>query len=166
MPLYTAGQKIRASELNALPQTYWLTTDLTSTVIWSTAYVNATGLAFAADANAKYLVEMVLYYLAPVARDIVVAWSFPVGSTGWWGADGLDAGSPAGGVGQVNRQAIAIDGIHAFAGGDGIHNNATPNAQFNIGASAGTVQFKFAQLSQGGSTILKNGSCMRVTKLL
>lgn len=167
MPLYTAGQKIRASELNALPQTYFMASDLNSTVAYTTAYVNATGLSFAADANAKYLAELTIYYMAPTARDIIVAWTVPVGTTGWFGANGIDSGSGAGGVGSDNRQALdPATGVHAFGGSDGITLNATPHAYLSIGANAGTVQFKFAQLSAGSTTTLRAGSCMRVTRLL
>ena len=165
MPLYTAGQRIRGSEINALPQMYYTTADLTSTVAFTTSYVNATGLSFAAEVNARYLAELVLFYNAPTARDIMCAWTCPAGTTGRYGADGLDAGSPTGGVGQVNRQSLNVDGAHAFAGSDAIDVLAKIATSFVIGGTPGTVQFKFAQLSAGGSTVLRSGSCMRVSRL-
>jgi hypothetical protein len=165
MPLYTAGQRIRGSEINALPQVYCMTADLTSTVIFTTAYVNATGLAFAAEANARYLVELFLHYNAPAARDIMCAWTYPAGATGRWGADGIESGSGGGAVGQVNRQSLAENGAHAFNGSDAIDVFAAPVTSWLIGTTPGTVQFKFAQLSAGGSTILKAGSAMRVSRM-
>lgn len=166
MPLYAAGQKIRGNEINALPQVYYVANDLTSTVIFTTAYVNATGLSFAADANARYLAELFLFYNAPSNRDIMCAWNYPVGSTARFGADGIESGSGTGSVGSVNRQSLAIDGAHAFNGGDSIDAFAGPVTSFLIGSTPGTVQFKFAQLSAGGSTILRSGSAMRVSRLV
>jgi hypothetical protein len=166
MPLYTAGQRIRGSEINALPQVYCMTADLTSIVAFTTAYVNATGLAFAAEANARYLVELFLHYNAPNARDIMIAWTYPPGATGRFGADGIESGAGAGGaVGAMNRQSLAENGAHAFNGGDAIDAFAAPVTSWLIGTQPGTVQFKFAQLSAGGSTILKAGSAMRVSRM-
>ena len=166
MPLYAAGQRIRGSEINALPQTYYTTSDLTSAVIWSTATINATGLAFPAEAGARYLVELFLLYSAPTANDIVFVWSLPAGVGGWWAADGIEASQADVGPGQVNRRAEAVANPHAFAGGGGISANATPFASFLIGATPGTVQLKFGQLTTGGSSILRAGSAMRVSRLV
>ena len=166
MPLYAAGQKIRGSEINALPQVYHTVTDQASTVAWTSAYVNAVGLAFAAEASARYLAELFLFYNAPTARDIMCIWSYPAGASGSWGADGLEAGAGTGSVGQVNRQSLPPNQPHAFAGSDTQDTCAFPVASFLIGATPGTVQFRFAQLSAGGSTILRAGSCMRVSRLV
>ena len=165
MPLYTAGQRIRGSEINALPQMYYTTADLTSTVAFTTSYVNATGLSFAAEVNARYLAEVVLFYNAPAGSDIMCAWTVPAGTTGRFGADGVESGSGGGAVGQVNRQALAVNGAHAFNGDNGVDVLAKIATSFVIGGTPGTVQFKFAQLTAGGSTVLRSGSCMRVSRL-
>lgn len=166
MPLYAAGQKIRGSEINALPQTYYTSTAHTATVIWSTTTVNVVGMSFAAEANARYLVELFLFYSAPVANDIVFVWSLPSGTGGWWAADGIEAAQAGVGPGLVNRWAVAVTDPHAFNGGGGTNGNATPFASFLIGATSGTVQLKMGQLTTGGSSILHAGSCMRVTRMV
>lgn len=166
MTLYTAGQKIRASELNALPQMVYMTGDQTSTTAYTTSYVNATGMSFAAEITSRYLAELFLYYNAPAARDIIVAWTVPTGATAQWGAAGVESGAASGGVGQMNGQSVAVTGVHAFAGSDSIDMFAAPVASFLIGGTAGTVQLKFAQFSAGGTTTLRAGSAMRITKLV
>jgi len=166
MPLYAAGQRIRGSEINALPQVYYTTADLTSTVAFTTAYINATGLAFAAEVNARYLAELFLFYRAPMGNDIMCAWTYPSGTTGWFGADGIESGSGGGAVGQVNRQALTVNGAHAFNGDNGVDVLAKIATSFVIGGTPGTVQFKFAQLVAGGSTILRSGSAMRVSRMV
>ena len=61
MPLYAAGQRIRGSEINALPALYRTTGDQQNN---TASYVNATGLAFAGEVNAWYLIECFLFYKA------------------------------------------------------------------------------------------------------
>jgi hypothetical protein len=167
MPQYTAGQRIRGSEINALPQLYFVAADLVKNN--SNTFSDATGLAFAAEANGRYLVECFLAYQSDATRDIKFQWTSPAGTTGWWAADGINAGDAGGAVGQVNRQTLAaVGGIHGFNGenGAGINVNAKPVAMFLIGGTAGTVQLQWAQLTAGAfnSTLLA-GSCIRVSKM-
>jgi hypothetical protein len=183
MPLYAAGQKIRGSEINALPQLYRTVTDQSAA---DATPRDAVGLGFQGEINAWYLIECFLFYKAMGAAaggsgDIRVQWRFPSGVTGWWGADGINAGDPGGSVGQVNRQSIlfrdlatSIAGVHGFNGGDatvqstppGVDVFAKPAATIQIAATPGTVQLQFGQLSANATaTILRAGSCIRVSRL-
>jgi hypothetical protein len=167
MPQYTAGQRIRGSEINALPQMYFVAADVTKNN--STVFSNVTGLAFTAEANAKYLVELFLAYQTDATRDIRFQWTFPAGATAWWGADGVDAGSGSGASGSINRQTLAANGIHGFNGEPavGVNTNAKPTAVFTTAGTAGTIQLQFAQLTAGAfNTTVLAGSCMRVTRLV
>jgi hypothetical protein len=162
MPLYAAGQKIRGSEINALPQLYRVAADQSNN---TASFVDVAGLAFTGEINAVYLVECFLVYLSPAARDIKFQWSIPLGTVGWWGADGIETGGTT--VGQVNRQTLAIQtpGVHAFAG-DTLESNAKPVAWVFIGGTPGTVKLQFAQLSAGaGPTTIRSPSCIRVGRL-
>jgi hypothetical protein len=163
VPLYTAGQKIRAAELNALPQMYFVETAVTKNN--SAVFSNVTGLAFPAAINSRYFVELFIYYSTNTTRDIQFQWTYPTGATASWGADGTDQAA-ASNVGDNNRQSLAISGIHAFAG-DSIDSNCTPTASFLTDAThPGTIQLQFTQKSAGATdTIIRAGSCMRVTQL-
>lgn len=165
MGLYVSGQRIRASELNRLPQTYFTTVDQVKNN--SSTFSNVTGLSFAAEASSRYLVECFLFFNSAAARDIKLQWTVPAGTTGWWGANGVQSGN-GDCVGEDNRQSLSISapGVHAFAGDNGVDTWCSPSATVLTGVTAGTLQLQFAQLSAGGSdTILRAGSAIRVTKL-
>lgn len=164
MVLYAAGQVIRANEINALPQIYFVAADIVKNN--SNVFSDVTGLAFPADANSRYLVECFIFYRTPAARDIKLTWTFPAGTLGSWGADGIEIGA-ANSVGQVNRQTVPPSGgIHAFNGDDGLDVNAKPTATFLTAGTAGTIQLQWAQFSAGASdSTIRNGSCIRVTKM-
>ena len=163
MALYVAGQRIRASELNRLPQMYYVTSDLTKTT--STVYSNVTGLAFAADAATRYFVEFHIAFEAPAAADICFQWSGPGTPTGLMCANGVESGDATGDVGDDNRQAVdLITGEVAFAGAGAQDCNCSPWATL-LSDTAGTFQLKYRQLVSSGSTIIRAGSVMRITKL-
>lgn len=160
MPLYTAGQRIRGSEINALPQLYRVATDQTNN---TASFVDCAGLAFTGEVNGLYLVECFLIYKSPAARDIKFQWVIPGGTTGWWAANGNETGSNT--VGQTNRQTLPFSQPHGFAGDDGLENNATPWAYVALGGTSGTVKLQYGQLSAGtGPTVIRAGSCIRVSR--
>jgi hypothetical protein len=176
MPLYTAGQKIRGSEINALPQVYRTVSDQSKT---DATYSNVVGLSFPGEINAWYLIECFLFYHAHSSVDIKFKWAAtPAGITGWWGADGITsdvtiaAGPPGvgGAVGVVNKQAIILPAAeHAYNGDDSASVDvlAKPVATMQLAAVAGTVQLQFCQrVANGGSpATLRGGSCMRVSRI-
>ena len=166
MPLYAAGQRIRGSEINALPQLYRTTGDQSTT---SATFINCVGLAFAGEVNAAYLIECFLFYKAKLTADIKCQWTFPAGAAGWWAADGIDSGQSGGSSGTLTRQSLlfATPGVHAFNGGDSIDVFAKPAATIAIATTPGTVQLQYAQLTADGAnpTTVRAGSCIRVSRL-
>ena len=82
MPLYAAGQRIRGSEINALPALYRVSTPQGTGAAGSTALRDIAGLAFSAEINGLYLVECFLAYHATAGRGYQVR----VGGTGRHGA--------------------------------------------------------------------------------
>jgi hypothetical protein len=177
MVLYTAGQRIRGSEINALPQLYRVTTAQTCNN--DTALRDLAGLAFAADANAWYLVECFLAYHAHESGDIKFAWA-PAGlfvqgdnpqyTGSWWSAQGLDPIGMAGVNGSPGLLDAAINatltGSHARSGDNSVPVLACPVAFVQIGATAGTVRLQWAQQTAFvHPTTIRTGSCMRVSRL-
>jgi hypothetical protein len=167
MVLYTAGQRIRGSEINALPQLYRTTGDQSNNTV---SYSNVNGLSFPADINGWYLIECFLFYKANInPGDLMVRWQFPAATSGWWAADGVASDQAGGSVGTVNRQSVLFNtpGEHAFNGGDGIDVFAKPAATIQLGANAGTVQLQYRQLTvnSGNPTTIRAGSAIRVSRL-
>ena len=164
MPLYLAGQKIRGSEINSLPQTYFVQSD--QIINSNTNLIACVGLSFAAEANVRYFVECLLGYLSTAAADIKLGFAGPAGMTGWWTANGLNTGAAAG-VG--NLDAVVVENyvaLHARAGADPSPVLATPAAYMKLAAALGTVQLMFAQNSAVNfNTKILAGSVMRVTRL-
>lgn len=161
--LYTAGQKIRASELNRFPQTYRITTD--TTVNNTTTYANATGLAFAGEANGIYLVELMVCYRSGSTPGVKFCWSIPAGMTGWWGLQSVTGSSR---IGNFDSSAFVDDWTANFgaSGDSSLHQLVSPKGVAIFGATAGTMQFRFAQSTANASnTTIKSGSVMRVTQL-
>jgi hypothetical protein len=176
--LYTAGQKVRAAELNTLPQMSNVVSDQVNA---STTFANVAGMSFSADASTRYFIEFFISYLAAIERDMKLQLQFPVGTTGWFTARGIDAAAPAGAnagsTGDFNGQSLGPNGVHAFAGSSGAGlapadpaNGmfCSPSAMLLTSTLAGTIQLQFALLATGsgaGNCTIKAGSGMRVTKL-
>jgi hypothetical protein len=162
MVQYTAGQRIRGSEINSLPSLYRVATDQTNN---SATFADVVGASFVGEVNGLYLVECFIIYKSPAARDIRFQWVVPAGATGWWAANGNEAGSST--VGQTNRQTLPIQtpGVHAFAGDDSLESNVTPWAYVAL-VGSGTVKLQQSQLSAGaGPTVVRAGSSIRVSRL-
>lgn len=175
MPTYAAGQRIRASDINALPHTYYMRTD--QAVINSTVLVDASGLFFPVDANTYYAIDCWLLYNAHPTGQFKCGLRLPTGTTGQVGLLG-----PAGGYAPANASAPRINYIDfgAFNVSGGIystHGDQQFPGQVFIGAmmrgwlltgnTAGTVQFQFAQNVAYNplATTLKLGSWIRLDKM-
>lgn len=174
MPLYAAGQRIRGSEINALPALYRVSTPQICNN--SAVLRDVAGLAFSAEVNGLYLVECFLAYHALQSGDIKFAWVVPAGTvqgdspiyTGsWWTAQGIDPASSTGTPGSLDAALnLTLTGSHARSGDDAVPVLACPVAFVQLGATAGTVKLQFAQQSAVvHDTTIRAGSCMRVSRL-
>jgi hypothetical protein len=165
LALYTAGQRVRASELNRLPQTYFVESD--QTVNNSTTLVNIPGLSFAADVNAKYLAECFIVYQTNDTADFKLAWTGPASFSGWFSMTGVVLGSAGGNPGDLDAGVTLTITDSVARCGDGTQPlMVTVQSYIAIAGTAGTVQLKFAQNTINASnTIISTGSMMRVTKL-
>lgn len=179
MPLYAAGQRIRGSEINALPALYRVSTPQGTGAAGSTALRDIAGLAFSAEANGLYLVECFLAYHATEAGDIKFAWvvppntvqgDSPVYTGSWWTAQGIDPIGMAGVAGTPGLLDVALNltltAPHARSGDNSVPVLACPVAFIQLGTSAGTVKLQFAQQNLAAhDTTIRVGSCMRVSRL-
>lgn len=166
MPLYAAGQKIRGNEINALPQTYRVTSN--QVINNNTNLINAVGLAFQGEANGIYLVEGLVCYKSNATPGLKLAWSIPVGVTGWGGMQGT--AGPTNRVSDWNAVAFLDDFTATFGiTGDDTSWGAiicSPLACMTFGANAGTAQLRFAQnTAQASNTTIYAGSCLRVSRI-
>jgi hypothetical protein len=174
MVQYTAGQRIRGSEINALPQMYRVTTPQICNN--STSLRDVTGLAFQAEVNGLYLVECFLAYHATEAGDIRFGWVVPSGTvqgdspvyTGsWWAMLGVEPGQSGGTPGALDAAVLAnLNTTHARSGDNSVPVFVMPIAFVQIGATAGTVKLQFSQqVTAVHDTTIRVGSCMRVSRL-
>lgn len=166
---FTAGQKLRASELNDnLNIIGYVAADVTKTS--NTTLADMTGFAVAVEANTTYLVDGYVAYVAGNTGDIKLAFTAPTGATGHWGVAGLDTTSltSAGLLTAVRKDAFGDANTLALGG---TNSGALPALAFLVRAfivtssTAGTLQGRFAQnVSNATSTVIKTGSWLRAVK--
>jgi hypothetical protein len=173
MVQYAAGQKIRGSEINALPQIYRVSTPQICNN--SVSFRDVVGLSFQAEINAWYLVECFLAYHATTVGDIKFVWVVPAGAVGgdspiyngsWWTANGLPT-SASGNPGSLDCAVISnTSTLHARSGDNVSPLLACPVGHIMVGANPGTCKLQFAQNTNVvHDTTIRTGSCMRVTRM-
>lgn len=133
------------------------------TVASSTVLVNSTYIFMSVAANAFYTLDMFLIYDAPAAGDFKYDWTVPAGGffrKSQWASGTTAATTDA----TIFHQ--ADDVLTGAAGGiaAGTYMTSRPVGVLAT-ISAGTLQFRFAQVAASGSTILKAGSWMRLTRV-
>lgn len=169
---FVAGQKVRASDLNAgIPVLARATSDIT--VNNSVTQVNATGLVVAVEANAVYAFDGWIYYETNPTADIKFGVTGPSG----YSAVMSWRGPPVSTNPVVNQERINYIDSGAFApgnyslGGDdeftgSVWITAEPKGVITIGATAGSFQVIFAQNTANASnTKVKAGSWIRIMRL-
>lgn len=165
---FTAGQKLRASELNAefdLTQYAYAAGDVSK--VSSTAMSDITGLAIPLEANSRYLLDGFLSYYSLDGVDLRLAYTGPAGMTVSWGSTGL--------VSSSTTQAGDTDFAAFEAYGDSVYQVINtdsftslivrPSGYFATGGTAGTLQMRFAQdVSNPATLVLRRGSWLRAYK--
>jgi hypothetical protein len=165
---FVAGQRVRASELNAgQPLIGYVTSDVTC--ISTTALIDVTGLLVAVEATATYAWDGYFAYNCGATPDIKFAFTIPSGATGNWGLYPLIQGS-TGSSGSV--EGFRLDGYgDANAQGAGGSDSlggalmCMPRG-YLVTTGAGTLQARFAQVnSTASNTVVKTGSWLRLTRI-
>lgn len=165
---FVAGQKIRASELNAgQPQFARMSSDVV--IISSTTYVDATGLVLSLEANAAYSLDGFLLYQTATAADIKFILIGPTGAGGVWGIHGLQQ---AAANSDDDFEGFALPGIgptnQIGLGGAGTSTDVWGHLKglITTGATAGTLQLQFAQVtSTASNTRMKAVSHMSLARI-
>lgn len=166
MPLYAAGQRIRGSEINALPQMYRSTADVICNN--STVMRAVTGLAFAGEVGGSYFVEALIAYLSSEAADLKLNWTVPAGTTGWWsGGQGVSLTGNRIGTYDAGCFVNDFSAVCGVGGDNSFACACKPIGVFTIGATAGTVQLQFAQWAAAAfDSRIYAGSCLRVSRMV
>lgn len=166
---FTAGQKLRASDLNiALPTMAYVTSDVT--VNNSITMVNATGLSIALEANAKYAWDGVIGYASNTTADIKFALNGPAGVTGWWGFYGVvgssTVGSTAGYIEAYRPETFSDVGSQVVSGDNTFAMQCRPAGYVVTSTTPGTLQIRFAQsVANASNTTIAAGSWIRLVRL-
>lgn len=174
---FVAGQKVRASELNAITGAFVVarcTTDVTKNA--STTLGDVTGLGLSVAANATYALDGWIYFESNPTADIKFALTLPSGSTGVMGFYGPNlATAPVVNQERINYVDMGVYSATASAtygiGGDdeftgSVWVTAQPRGVITTSSTAGTIQVQFAQnTSNASNTKVKAGSWMRATRL-
>lgn len=166
---YTAGQKVRASQLNAgQPLFGYVTSDVT--VISTTALVDVTGLSVPVEASAVYAWDGHFAYNAGATPDIKFAFTIPTGATGTWGLYPLIQGSTgsSGSVEGFRLDAYGDANVQGAGGSDSLGNAlmCNPRGVLITSTTAGTFQARFSQVnSTASNVIVKTGSWLRLTRI-
>ena len=175
MPLYAAGQRIRGSEINALPQLYRVASPQICNA--SVALRDVVGLTFQGDVNGEYLCECFLACHAHETGDIKFAWVLPSGSLvndvptlyqgSWHAALGVDSSVSGGNPGILDSKVNATPGTAIAKSGDAVDPILIVEvAHIQVGVNAGAVKLQFAQnVSTAHDTTVRQGSVMRVSRL-
>lgn len=175
MPLYAAGQRIRGSEINALPQLYRVASPQICNN--SATLRDVVGLTFQGDVNGEYLCECFLACHAHETGDIKFAWILPSGSLvndvptlyqgSWHAVLGVDTSVVGGTPGIYDSKISATPGTALAKSGDNVDPVLIVEvAHLQIGVNAGAVKLQFAQNSAfAHDTTVRQGSCMRVSRL-
>jgi hypothetical protein len=155
LTLFQAGQRQTAQGLrNALLLAAYKAGD--QTVSASTTLVNDTALVLPLAANAKYLVQALLYYAADVTGDFKWNFTAPSGATSpGVRYIGLNTSLAL----QYGNQSLGAPGA---SGGNGTGTVLPADLSFTVSTTgAGNLTFQFAQNSGGGtSTTIKAGSSL------
>lgn len=148
---FTAGQKVRASDMNrGIPTIIRATAD--TSVVSSTALVNATGLVAPVEASAHYWWRLLLLIDSGATPDAKVAWTVPTSASGRWGVVGQSVGVAA--YGAANT--LFLDGANTLAVLEG---------WLLTSSTAGSLQLQFAQnTSSGTTTNVRAGSMLSIVR--
>ena len=130
----------------------------------SLALQNDDDFSFAARANTNYLVTLNLILDGPAAADFQWDWAVPAGATGFHGGHRSTASGPDS-FGDLVSNAFGT-ALEAELDGDGTFAYALLVAMIAVAGTAGTVQFRWAQLvATVGDTTVNAGSTMDVRTL-
>lgn len=168
MPIkdWTAGEQPSAADLNRYFMQQHHVIKPSDESYSSTTTHNDEHLFAPVQAGTNYWISAFIIYEADSARDIVLRWGAPSGSTLTYVTDSITS-SASSSVDIISRtlQDLASG---PSAGGVGIGSPvaAIPKGLLQVGANSGTFRFRWAQASGGSpSTVVKAGSILTLRRL-
>lgn len=132
----------------------------------STTAQNDDQLLLSVEANADYELTTMIIYTADTGGKLAITWTAPAGATLDWIHGSADSTvSATSGITWWGSGTIATS--HSIgAAGTGTPCIARPYGILRIGSTAGTLQFKWAQmLSNVNATTVKSGSFIQLRRL-
>jgi hypothetical protein len=158
----TAGQTVKASDLNALSGlTACLTAD-SSIVNNSTAFVS-TNLVIAVAANTTYAMESFVIFDSSATADYKCNFLLPVGATMLMSLWGSGVGATAVDS-TIFHDSLAVTTLPAGGVASGTLMTLRTAGTITIAATAGNVTYQFAQnTATAVNTFIKTGSWIKVT---
>lgn len=159
MPLvpFVAGQDLTAAALNAAHDVVRIVYQAQdSPGVINTTYVSSTSLVLPIAASRSYYVEFELFYDTNATANIKFKLLLPPNATSRFSRWGNTTNTYQ----TTTSGEIAFNGVAA-----GTIVSAKPSAYIVNDLTAGDVTLQFAQNTTSGTTILKVGSIMRLTRL-
>lgn len=133
---FTAGQKLRASDLNILARLAFKTS--AQTVNNSTTLINDSQLFMSVAANTNYAFTSRFVFSSNSTANIKFGFTFPVGAVGSYTLYGIAAGGST--LAAFHQTETSVSALAGAAG-----TACTMTGSWTIGANAGVIQLQWAQ---------------------
>lgn len=154
---FAAGDVPTAAQLNSIFAISTAIKSADETVSASTSFQDDNHLSLALSASSVYTLEMVFAYNASAAGDLKTIFTGPAGMSGalfaWSSAASTAASASLTPTTQLNWDGTAADAMAQLRG------------RLTTAGTAGTLLLRWAQVAASGSSIIRAGSFLRLTKI-
>lgn len=165
---FLAGQDLTASLLTAGIDNAFLMKGLTSDLtVSNTTFQDSSDLTFPLTVNASYAIQCQLIYDSNTTADIQIRFTTPTGTVlrlSAWGPGTTQSGTTAISVPVSVTDSTTTATINYGGGGAGTFLMARPAGALISVGGPGNLVIGFAQVSASGSTILKVGSMVALSR--
>lgn len=166
---FLAGQDVTASMLTAgIDNAYnvkVLTSDLT---VLNTTFQDSSDLTFTLTTNASYAIQCQLIYDSNTTADISIRFTTPVGTivrlAPWGPTTGITGTGALTSISATVTDSTTTATINYGGAGSGSFMMARPAGALISVGGAGNLVIGFAQTSTSGSTVLKTGSMVALSR--
>lgn len=151
MPLipFVTGQKTTAAAVNAALDTTRVAHQTTDQGSSSTTFVSSTSMVLSVEAGVNYRFQSKLFFNTNTTADFKMNLLLPAGST-------VRLGDSTG------SNSTSLSRAYGSLAGENVE---SPGGYIDIDTSAGNLTLQFAQNSASGTTTLRVGSWIELTKL-
>lgn len=151
----------RATALEAETRTAVKTAD--ETVTASTTLQDDDHLVLSVVANGWYEVSLFIDTEGDPAGDLTMGWTIPAGAALSWTEAGVSAGNTnnIGSVKLGRNDGATSSGVGIIAAGSVV----LPRGVLRVSSTAGNIQFRWAQTAAAGTTTIKTGSMLKLTRV-